>query len=226
LPYIDVPIDTDPQDVSQDAYTFLQSVIPGWDPNVGNLDVWIIQALATAAAESRDVASRVPTSIFRWFGAYLVGIQPVDATSAAVSVTVTVRDNLGYTIPANTVFGIDIDGTEQAAFQNINNVVINAGSTTATFDIVAVTPGAASSGLGTLGEAAKLITPLDYVTTAILQGTTSGGVDAEEDGVYLNRLQAQLTLLAPRPTSPSLPATSPVCTALLPSTGTTPSTIC
>lgn len=198
--YIGVPIDTDPQDVAQDAFDYLTAVIPGWTPNVPNLDVWIIQALAAIAAESRDVASQVPTSIFRWFGAYLAGVQPVDASAASVYAVFTALDNKGYTIPANTVVSIQASGSDSAAFQTIQDETIATGLTQSSpILLIAVEEGAAGSGLGGVGVLAGLITPLDFVSTVVLQGITTGGEDAEDDAVYLNRLAATMTLLAPRP---------------------------
>jgi len=47
-----------------------------------------------------------------------------------------------------------------------------------------------------------LLDPLDFVTVVTLNAVTTGGVDAETDDDYLNRLSAELTLLAPRPILP------------------------
>jgi uncharacterized phage protein gp47/JayE len=68
--------------------------------------------------------------------------------------------------------------------------------------IQASDPGADGNAIGTAGSNIQLIDPLAFVTTVRLEAVTSGGQDAESDDAYLNRLSAQLQLLAPRPILP------------------------
>jgi uncharacterized phage protein gp47/JayE len=49
----------------------------------------------------------------------------------------------------------------------------------------------------------ELIDSLGFVQSITLTNPTTGGIDAEEDEDYLNRLSLQLQLLAPRPIVPS-----------------------
>jgi hypothetical protein len=199
--YIDVPIVTDPDTLAQDAFDFIQAQIPGWVPNAGNLDTWLIEAFARMAAETATIASAVPASIFRKFGP-LVGIQPLDATPATVVAQFTTVDNTGHTIPAGTLVGIpDADGNT-VPFALTDTLVIGAGATTGNGTLVAVNAGAAGSSLGANGTVVPLLTTLASVSTVTLQGTTTGGLDAETDSDYLNRLAAELRLLAPRPILP------------------------
>lgn len=201
--YIDVTIDTDPQDIMDDFVTFMQTAVPGWQPSPGQLDVWLMQAVASAAADTRDVASAVPKSIFRWFGANLLNFPPIDDTPASVTATWTVVDNAGYTVPAGTQVSIARTGDDVYAFETTVDTVIAPGATTAAgVQLAAVTPGSAASGLGGAGIAAQLIDPLTFVSTVVLEGVTVGGVDAEDDDTYLTRLRADLQLLAPRPILP------------------------
>jgi uncharacterized phage protein gp47/JayE len=204
--YITLPIDTDPEDLIATTIETLQTKFPDWEPADGNLDYWLIQTIAMAAAENRDVASAVPESIFRWFGNTVMGIPPIDATSASTTTTWTMMDNQGYTIPAGTQVGIALSGDETIPFYTQNDVVVPPGSTqTAAGEviIVALVPGAAASGLGSAGGSVQLLDPLVYVKTVTMVDLTAGGLDAEADSDYLNRLTAEMTLLAPRPILPS-----------------------
>lgn len=63
--YIEIPIETDPAVLEQEAFDFMQTAFPDWVPNDGNLDTILIEAMARMVAEARDVASAVPTDIFR-----------------------------------------------------------------------------------------------------------------------------------------------------------------
>lgn len=200
--FIGFPIDEDPDDLAQTGFDYVQSQIPGWAPADGNLDTILLEAFARIAAVVATVASSVPTAIFRAFGP-LVGVLPLDAAAASAATTWTMRDNAGYTIPAGTQVGIRSAGDTLVAFQTVADVTVTPGNTTTAtgeVTIVAVIAGDAGSGLtGTV----ELIDPLDYVTAVTLEAVTTGGVDAEDDDVYLNRLATQLQLLAPRPIVPA-----------------------
>jgi len=202
--YIDLPIETDPQDVLNDFITYIQSLVPGWTPGAGNLDAWLANAIALAAAETRDVASAVPKSIFRYFGATLVNYPPIDAVSAAVLTDWTAIDAAGYTIPAGTQVSIAKTGDETFAFQTTEDAVIAPGDTTVTgVQAIALIPGADSSGVGAPGGTVDLVDPLAFVTAITQQAATAGGADAEDDDTYLNRLASYLQTIAPRPILPN-----------------------
>lgn len=204
--YIIAPIDTDPIDILDEAYSELQSFIPGWEPSDGQLDAWIIQSMASQAAESRDVVSGVTKSIFRWFGAYLVNLPPIDSSAAQGNSTWVMIDMLGHTIPAGTQVGITDSGGNVIPFEVQDDVVVLPGSNATPAGavvLIAVDSGATGSGLGSAGSSVTLLDPLDYVLTVTLTATTSGGQDAESDDDYLNRLSQELTLLAPRPILPN-----------------------
>jgi hypothetical protein len=202
--YIDLPIETDPQDVLNDFITYIQSLVPGWTPGAGNLDSWLANAIALAAAETRDVASAVPKSIFRYFGATLVNYPPIDDVSATVLTDWTVIDAAGYTIPAGTQVSISKTGDETFAFQTTEDAVIAPGDTTVLgVQVVAMIPGADSSGVGAPGGTVDLVDPLAFVSAITQQAATAGGADAEDDDTYLNRLASYLQTIAPRPILPN-----------------------
>lgn len=200
--YISVPLDTDPDTLAEEAYDFLRIQWPDWEPSDGNFEAWLIRAFAQIASETRDVASAVPDTIFRWFGASVLNFPPVDAAPASVNSTWTVKDDAGYTIPANTVVAIPATGDESIAFAVAVDVTVPPGSTaTATGEVLltAAEPGEAGSGLSGTPE---LVDALEFVNTIALVGSTTGGVDAEADDDYLDRLTRELQLLTPRPILP------------------------
>lgn len=203
--YIDIPITTDPEELARLAFDYLASQIPGYVPAAGNVEVITVEANARIASVVRDVASRVPTSIFRWFGP-LAGVYPIDASAAAAQTTWTMRDTAGYTIRAGTLVGVRAAGDVLVPFQVLTDVTVAAGaSVTAAgaVTIVAVAPGGGGSGLGSIGGPVELIDPLDYVATVTLVAATAGGVDAEDDADYLDRLRGRLQILTPRPVLPA-----------------------
>lgn len=201
--YIAVPITTDPDALAQDSFTFLQDQIPGWLPQEGNFEVWLIEAMARMVAQVRDIESMVPTSIFRYFGKTLMNIPPVDAAPATGFTTWTVQDNLGYTIPSGTQVSLrDGQGVDHP-FVTVGDAVIPAGSNATAAGavlITAVNPGADTDGLsGTV----TLLDVLGFVTDIEITAPTTGGLDQEDDQAYLNHLVEELQLMAPRPILPA-----------------------
>lgn len=200
--YIEFTIETDPDALAADAFAYVQTKVPGWAPNAGNLEVIAIEAMARMVAEARDVASAVPKAIFRYFGNSILGITPIDDTSALGDTTWVARDTAGYTIPAGTQIGLRAAGDELIAFHTLFTVTIPPGSTSTGAGAVSVAASVAGSHASGLIGTAELIDTLDWVSSITFVNYTVGGQDAESDASYLNRLATQLTLLTPVPILP------------------------
>lgn len=197
--YIDPPLETDPDELATTALEYLAANIAGWVPRDAALEVWLIQVLARMVAEARDVASNVPKAIFRWYGRYLVQVPPIDAAPSRVGTTWTMVDAQGYTVPAGTVVAFRTAGDELVPFRVMETFVVSPGATATlagSVQLEALEAGAQTNGLtGRL----ELVDALAYVANVTAPGATAGGVDAEDDDAYLNRLRDELELLTPRP---------------------------
>lgn len=203
IEYVNIPLETDNNILSQDAYEYIQTFIPNWLPSDGNLDVRIIDAISLQAAESRDVCSDVPTTIFRYFGTNLLGLPSIDGTPATLNLTFTARDSVGYTVPGGT----HVQATDSAGnisyWTTVSDAIIPPASTSVTpVPALASENGTAfntltfSSGQVTLVDSLAFILQIDSV------GASSGGIDAEDDPTYLTRLTKDLTILSPKPIVP------------------------
>jgi uncharacterized phage protein gp47/JayE len=199
--YISPPLVTEPADLADEAFAYLEAQVDGWLPSPGNLETWLVESLAQLAGELMDVASAVPTSIFRYYGSSILNLPALEAVPASTTTTWTVRDNLGYTILAGTVVGVPASGDTLLGFEVAQDTPIPAGATTAT-GVVIVAQDAGADGNG-LSGAAELVDALDYVVSVTLEAPTSGGVDGETDEAYLDRMRELLQLLAPRPILPN-----------------------
>jgi Baseplate J-like protein len=200
--YITVPIETDPDVLTEDSFDFLQTQVVGWVPAEGNFEVWLIEMMARMVSQVRDIASLVPTTIFRYFGDTLIGVHPIDASSATAYSTWTMVDNQGYVIPAGTQITMRTPTGEDMPFVTVGNVVVPPGNLETLENEVllsAVFSGAASSGLT---NPVTLVDVIPFVLDIQVDDVSTGGVNAETDIEYLNRLVAQLQLLAPRPILP------------------------
>lgn len=198
--YLNPPFVTDPDDLTDDALDYLAANIPGWEAHDGSLPVWMIMALSRISAVAADVGSAVPISIFRYYGSALIGLQSIDAVKANTTTTWTMVDDQGYTIEAGTNVAFRVAGDTLVPFVTIDDVVIPPGETV-TGDgaviIEAADPGAAGNGLGPAGI--ELLDALAYVDSITAVSATTGGVDAEDDSVYIARLIDFLRLMTPRP---------------------------
>ena len=199
--YIGVPTETDPDVLSTNALQYLMNNIPGYVPSDGNLEVWLVMALAQMLATSRDVAAVVPDEIFEFFGSTVMNLPPIAAVPATVKATITVQDVSGYTILAGTQVAFQVTGSTLALFTVQSTTVIPPGSTSvADVTLVAEVPGSSSNGLtGTM----VTIDPIAFITGVTATSMSSGGVDAETSSAYLSRLVSDLQLLAPRPILPN-----------------------
>jgi hypothetical protein len=203
MAYIDVPIDTEPVDLAEEAFAYLEQQVPGWLPSPGNLEAWLVEALAQTASELRELCSLVPDSIFQYFGETILGFPPYPAVQAQASTTWTAVDSAGgYTVPAGTLVAINPPASMDAyAFQVVEQFQFPAGQQTVTgVQIQALEAGAAASGQS---GSVELLDPLVFVDAVVLEGPTSGGSDAEPIDAYLDRLSSYLTLLTPRPILPN-----------------------
>lgn len=200
--FIQIPIETDPDALAQDAFEWLAARNPGWEPSDFQLDTWLLEATARMAATLREMASDVSMSIFREFGS-LINVPPIDAVASTGVTTWNLTDTLGHIIPDGTHLGINDDAGNMIDFVvagNGGDIVIAPGSNQAlNVQISAVDAGSDASGLGGVGTLITLLDDLSWVSTVSLNGPTAAGSDAEDDDVYLNRLAENLTLMGPHP---------------------------
>lgn len=197
--YVDVPLVTDPDVLAATALDALMAAFPTWTPYDAHLETMLIETLARMVAEARDVASTVPKAIFRYFGKGLLHLDPIDAASSQVSTTWTMVDAAGYTIPTGTIAAFRTAGDVLVPFQVVTTFKISPGNV-ATLPgqvlMAAVDVGAATNGLTGPME---MVDALASVATVVATNAAAGGVEAESDDTYLDRLAEELELLTPRP---------------------------
>lgn len=201
--YISLPLETDPLALWEDLVDYLETEFPGWEAADGSLESFLLFAITRHIADVRDLTSNGATDIFRYYGATIADIPPIDANVAEADTTWTMIDNDGYTIPAGTFVGIPRSGNELIAFAVQEEVIVAPGNmSTAAGEVklIAIEPGSKASGLS---GTPQLIDALDYVSSIALVGVSTGGEDAESDIDYLNRLRDELKYQSPRPILPA-----------------------
>lgn len=199
--YIDVPIEVEPVDVAEEAFSYLEEKVPTWTASPGNLEAWLIEALALTASELRELTGLVPEEIFAYFGESILGLPPYAAQQATGTTTWTAMNTAGYTIAAGTLVGIQPPGQDETyAFEVVDDTQIASGQTVAAG--VTVRALEAGTDASEITGTVEMLDPLDYIVSVTLNVPTSGGADAETTEDYLDRLSELLTLLTPRPILP------------------------
>jgi Baseplate J-like protein len=199
--YVYPPVESSPVAIKARFNQSMEADIEGWEPDPAELDDKIASAFSQIIAQLEEANSDAATSIFRWFGANIVGIQPDEAKPAKGLTTWTAVDNKGYTFPSGSAV-IFVDGSgKRQIFETTSEVVIAKETTSVTgVAVVAQIPGA--EGNGVTGTASEFITPFDSLTTVTLQEATSEGVEAESDAAYLTRLKEEFEELTPKAITP------------------------
>lgn len=217
--YISLPVITDSDVIVQQAIANISAALPGWIAREGNLEVLILEQMALAAAEAATTASDVTSSIFVSFGA-MVGITPMLGTYETIQVTLTLVNpasgSPGYQIPAGTQMGFYFAGAAYV-FETIADSLISTGSNSISLTVRAVAVGSVYD-LDTLATTSSLnltnlylqLSNTDPLVSIILLTSTPAtnsnlilGTDPETSSAFLNRLSAELQLLAPRPITSS-----------------------
>jgi hypothetical protein len=198
--YILEPLDTDAEAIFQGFVEFVQIEFPDWEPSEGQLDIIIARYFSMQAAFNADMASRVQRAIYRYFGASLANIPPLPGSQARALIHFNIDDPstppIDRTLEFGTLVGLtDRDGDIQI-FSLIDDLEITAGVTEGEVEAQATELGAVANGItGTV----ELIEMVDWISTASVVGASSGGSDPEDDDIYIQRLTANLALMAPRP---------------------------
>ena len=201
--FVTIPLDSDPDVLYQEAVERIQQTWPDFEPNPGQLGTVLMLGWAYMFSSLAVLASSMPEEAFQQAGKTLFSTPPQEAAPAQVGSTWTAIDNRGYKIDAGTEVVIAETGDELHGFTVLTEVVIAPGATaTATGEVMlsAIIPGEQANDLTANADP---VDSLDWISSIVLDGTTSGGEDAETPTDYSNRLRKVLQLLTPRPIIPT-----------------------
>lgn len=189
--YIIEPLDTDAESIYRDFVEHVRGFYPDWNPSEAQLDVIIPRFFSQQTATVADMASRVQRAIYRYMGAYLENIPPLEGTPAGGTIQFHLIDSGQHTMDAGTYIGIaDANGDIQR-FQTLDDMFVPEGSPDPTVNIQAVDEGAQGNGLS---GPVQLLEQFDWIESGYVVGYTSGGSDDEEDDVYIQRMTDNLSI--------------------------------
>jgi hypothetical protein len=197
--FVNVSIDVDPTSILDTGIDAINTTLtgngfPGWTAADGDLAVILLGAVAQIAADVAVIASTALPAIFRAFGTILFGI-PYQAGAAASVVSTwtftTAAPSGGYTIL--TTAAVLVGGY---VFAPQTATTTATGATTATITLVSSATGTLYNGLGGVSVPAQLNDQIDFVSSIVTTGLSSGGQDQETDDDYQNKLVSLLTTVA------------------------------
>lgn len=199
--FVSIPFDTSSEALVDRVVDYLRTALPGWEPADGSLENHLIEGLARIQVEIMQMASTVPDSAFQRFGEELVALPPLEGVKATVATTWTATDNLGHVIPAGTQVGYRVSPDSMVVFEVTEDATILPGSTALSPVVLSATD--VGGGWNTVPAGPlELVDALSWVSTVVANSASAGGVDAETDDAYKDRLAAELRLLTPRPILP------------------------
>src|SRR5262245_60489104 len=125
----------------QRAFNYMSIMIPGWRPSEGQIDTWLIEAIAGEVADIGTMATRIPVGIYRNFGQLLIGIPPKPPLSAVVTLQFNMINDSGYTVPYGTQVVIEDSLGVSHAFITVQDLIIPGGQDYGIVMATAVVPG-------------------------------------------------------------------------------------
>lgn len=193
--YVDFPLPDDPDQLVADAVAGMTARLPGYLPVEGAVEVAVIEEATRLAADSRSLVVTVAAAVVSRMGADLFGVQPIAAQPAQATATFTLSDTAGHTIPAGTRVGYLPAGADPVGLATVIDTTVPAGqSTAAGVLLTALLPGAAGNAVrpGPL----TALDALAWLSSVQATSAGAGGVDAETDLAYRDRLVADIALAA------------------------------
>jgi hypothetical protein len=179
--FVQLPMTTTAADLADLAIGYLQAQWPGWMPNDADLETIQIEALSLPASDLANQAAQMPLAALIAFGTKLLGQPYGTGAPATTTVTFTMADSAGYTVPAGSQ--VEIDGF---AFQTTADLIVAVGQTSGHAVVSSTISTAQANGLG--HAISPISVPAWVVALAVSGGLTSGGADPQSDQDYANQI--------------------------------------
>lgn len=177
-------VDRDADDLVARATQLLSTLVPGLVLRAGRTEVALLEAQALVAVETIFALNRLPQAVAIRQAA-LAGVVRSEGAYATASVTVTMADSAGHTLPAGTRLRL-VTGTDPVTFALAADLVVPPGSTSGTGAVTASTVGIAANGVA-IGTPLSLLDSVFYVDAVTLATTPTGGADPEGVDEWLAR---------------------------------------
>lgn len=194
--YVDLTIyDADPQTIYDAGIAAALAKLTDWQPREDNTEVVLLEALAVEISELVYAVNRVPGAVVETL-LRLYGLTRDLGRQPSASITVTLADNLGHTIPAGTRFMLAVDDLADPLELSLDaDLVIAPGATAGTGTATGLGLPTSAANLTPIGTPLTVLDPVPYVNTATLATAIGGGTDPEDGDAFLDRGIVRLSRL-------------------------------
>lgn len=185
--YVDLTIyDEDADAIFDAAIEEARSSLPDWIPYPGNIEVVLLEAIATEASNVIAAANRVPGATTETL-LKLFGVERDDGQRATATLAITLTSTSGYTIPTGTSFAFfPPDQTAALVYESTADLIIPNGSNSGNVAVRASVAGSAHNDPNA-GDALQILETVPYVESVTFSVAPSGGSDAESDLEFFQR---------------------------------------
>ena len=186
--YVDLtPYDATVANILEDSITRAKALLPEWTPRVGQIETTLLEATAFQTANLANAANRLPGATVETL-LKLHGVTRSNGVKATATVDLVFTDNYGHNIPKSTPFGYF--GTDGSAYVFLTDEVatVAAGSTTLSNVAVTAQTVGIDYNIPSNGASLQSLSSLPYVKTITLSAKPSGGLNAETDTEFFDRV--------------------------------------
>lgn len=201
--YVDLTVyDKTAIEIFDDAIDYAIDVLPEWEPQAGQIEVALLEAMATQAVSVAAAANRVPGAVMEALLRFY-GIERDAGKKATATIDVTVINNSGYTIPAESAFAFfpPNEGTP-LVYTLDEDIVIASGNTTGQGTVTAQEVGETYND-PSAGASLQILTTMPYLQSTTLNTAPTGGTKPETDDTYFSRASTTLRSYSAALTTPT-----------------------
>jgi hypothetical protein len=187
-PYLDLTLaDKTAQGLFDQAKVDALVKLPGWVPEEGNTEVVLLEGFALEVQQLVFAINRLPAAMTEIVLKALFGFTRDPGTRPTATVTFTLADSLGHTIPAGTRLRLPLGGGLPAiTFVTDVDLVVAAAATTGTVAVTGDRYTSAANGTA-IGTALELLDPISYVDSVEFATAAAGGINPEDGPTFLTR---------------------------------------
>ncbi len=190
--YVDLTVyDKTATEIFNDSIDYGRDLLPEWQPKVGNLETVLLEAIATQSVSVIAAANRVPGAVMETL-LLLYGVERDAGQKATATLSVSMINNSGYTVPAGTNYAyFPPDGGKALVFELMEDISVPAGSTTGTGTVEAIDIGSEFNN-PPAGSSVQVLSSIPYMLSSSFTTQPSGGTDPESDQDFFTRATTTL----------------------------------
>jgi len=200
--YVDLTVyDKNAVDIFNESIDYGRELLPEWTPQAGNIEVVLLEAIATQAQSVIAAANRVPGAVMETL-LLLYGIERDAGQKATATVNVTLINDSGYVVPAGTHFAyFPVDEAQAIVYELDDDISVAAGLTTGSGNLTAIDIGTTFNDPPN-GSTVQILSTMPYLQLSVLGSQPSGGTEAESDDTFFTRASTLLQSYSAALTTP------------------------